>query len=111
MDPGPLSFGPTPPLLADAETISDQRINEKWRMTRPLNRHAMSLMLRSIADASYAYPQIHPRTTAINGARSQLGYGKGSTFSRTFPDLLCSPGLDQCRRTNGFGSRLEQVSP
>ena len=27
-DPGPLSFGPTPPLLANAKTTSDQRITD-----------------------------------------------------------------------------------
>jgi len=59
-DPRPLSFGPTP-LLANAKTTSDQRSNEKWRTHRPLNRLAMSLMLRRIADASSIYPQIHPR--------------------------------------------------
>ena len=110
-DPGPLSFGPTPPLLADAKITSDQRINEGWRRASPLNRRAVSLILRRIADASFVYPQIHPRMTAINGKRSQLGWEKGSTFSGTFPDLLCATGLDQCRRTNGFGSRLEQASP
>ena len=110
-DPGPLSFGPTPPLLADAKITSDQRINEGWRRACPLNRRAISLMLRRIADASWVYPQIHPPTTAIKRARSQPGWGKGLTFSETFPDVLCATGLDQCRRTNGFGSRLEQASP
>jgi len=106
-DPGPLSFGPTHPCLPMRKLL---RISAS-RTHRPLNRLAMSLMLRSIADASYMYPQIHPRTTAINGTRSQLGWGKGSTFSGTFPDGLCSTGFNQCRRTNGFGSRLGQARP
>src|SRR6516165_7751604 len=45
-DPGPLSFGPTPPLLANSKTTSDQRINEKWRIYSPPNSSPMSLMLR-----------------------------------------------------------------
>jgi hypothetical protein len=108
-DLGPRFFDPTPPLLANAKTASDQGINERRRSTSPLNCHAMLLMLRRIAGASFLYPQIYPRTTAINGAQSQLGWGKGSG---TFPDVLCAGGLDQCRRrTNGFGSRLEQANP
>jgi hypothetical protein len=83
-DPPPRFFDPTPPLLADAKTASDQRGNEQWRRCPPPNCPVMSLMLRSIADASYVYPQMHPRTTAINSARSQLGWGKGSKRFQTF---------------------------
>jgi hypothetical protein len=110
-DPHPLSFGPTPPLVANAKIAWDQRSSKQWRRRPPLSRLDMTLILLSVVEASRLYPQIHPRMNAINDAQSQLGGRKGSTIFETFPNVLCSIGLGQCLRTNGFASRPAQANP